>query len=459
MRVLFLDCFSGISGDMTVGALADLGVKPSAFEWELSKLDLGDFHMHFERRASQHITGIKFDIHEGATHREKAEGKRLKAKEEGHPAHEHGHTCKGEHDHGHSHEHGHHCHDEHSHEHKHEHGCGHGHAHAHEHGRSHAEIRDLIQKSGLSEFVKTRALSIFHRIAVAEGKIHGVPPEKVEFHEVGALDSIADVVLVCAGIEALGVEKIFVSPLVEGSGWIDCAHGKFPIPAPATLEILTGVPLLQIGEPYEFITPTGAAILAEFGAKFGPMPRITIEKIGYGLGTRQLPNRPNALRAVLGEFADTNETPDGYETDTVTRIETNLDDLSPEITGAVMERLLAAGALDVFFTPVQMKKNRPALQLSVLCERGDVSKIAALIFAETTAFGVRMEEVRRLKLARKFEKVKTPHGEITVKLGLKNGEVIQVAPEFESVRAASEKSGRPLREVFDAARNAATRKS
>ncbi|MEI8343230.1 MAG: LarC family nickel insertion protein, partial [Verrucomicrobiota bacterium] len=248
MRVLFLDCFSGISGDMTVGALADLGVKPSAFEWELSKLEIGDFHMHFERKSSQHITGIKFDIHEGATHGHggKSEGKKLKDNELHPVAHEHGHQCKGghghchgeqshegkhEHGHSHEHEHGHHHHGEEAHSHSHE--------HAHEHGRNHAEIRALIQASSLSEFVKTRALSIFHRIAVAEGKIHGVPPEDVQFHEVGALDSIADVVLACAGIEALGVEKIFVSPLIEGSGWIDCAHGKFPIPAPATLEILT----------------------------------------------------------------------------------------------------------------------------------------------------------------------------------------------------------------------------
>ena len=234
--------------------------------------------------------------------------------------------------------------------------------------------------------------------------------------------------------------------MIEGSGWINCAHGKFPIPAPATLEILTGIPLLQIGEPFEFITPTGAAILAEFGVKFGPMPRIKIEKIGYGLGTRQLPNRPNALRAVLGESVDS------YETDQITRIETNLDDLSPEITGAVMDKLMGAGALDVFFTPIQMKKNRPAVQLSVLCEDGAVSKMTDLIFAETSAFGVRMDQVSRFKLERKFKTVETSHGDIIVKLGLKDGKVIQVAPEFESVRAASEKSGQPLRVIYEEAK-------
>ena len=445
MRVLFLDCFSGISGDMTVGALTDLGVKPSAFEWELSKLDIGDFHMHFEHRSSQHIKGIKFDIHEGTTHKPDAK-----------TGHAHGHSHEHAHEEHHEHECecGHeHSRKEHEHPHAHSHEHGHGHSHEHGHGRNHAEIRELIQKSSLSDFVKKHALSIFHRIAVAEGKIHGMPPEKVAFHEVGALDSIADIVLACAGIEALGVEKIFVSQLAEGTGWIDCAHGKFPIPAPATFEILHGIPLRQTDEPFEFITPTGAAILAEFGAGFGPMPAMRVEKIGYGLGTRQLPHRPNVLRAVLGELEASVATgdSDGYETDTITRIETNLDDLSPEFTGAVMDKLLGAGALDVFFTPVQMKKNRPAVQLSVLCEAATVSKIAGLIFAETTAFGLRMDEVRRLKLQRKFEKVKTPFGEITVKIGLKNGEVVRVAPEFESVRAAAEKSGRPLRIVYDAA--------
>ena len=403
---------------MTVGALTDLGVKPSAFEWELAKLDIGEFHMHFEQKSTQHLTGIKFNIHEGATHQP----------EHNKPSHAHE---------GHSHgkKQGHCCH-------------GHEHGHEHTHGRNHSEIRDLIQKSDLSAFVKTKSLAIFQRIAVAEGKIHGVSPEEVEFHEVGALDSIADIVLVCVGIEALGVEKIYVSPLMEGSGWINCAHGKFPIPAPATLEILTGIPLLQIGEPFEFITPTGAAILAEFGVRFGPMPRIKIEKIGYGLGTRQLPNRPNVLRVVLGEMAET----DSYETDQITRIETNLDDLSPEITGAVMDKLLAAGALDVFFTPIQMKKNRPAIQLSVLCEEGLVPKIADLIFTETSAFGVRMDPVNRLKLERKFKTIKTAYGEITVKLGLKDGKVIQIAPEFESVRAASEMSGQPLRVIYEEVR-------
>ena len=300
MKTLFLDCFSGISGDMTVGALVDLGVKPSALEWELSKLDLGDFHMHFEREQRQNIEGVKFGIHEGATH--------THAQDE----HEHHHCCG--HDHDHDHGHAHHEHGEqhhgHAHEHGHAHDHGHGaevHEHAHQHhphvhGRSHAQIRALIEASELSPFVKKHALGIFQRIAVAEGKIHGMPPADVTFHEVGALDSIADIVCACVGLEALGVEKVFVSSLHEGRGTIECAHGTFPLPAPATLEILAGIPLSQIDEPHELITPTGAAIVAEFGAAFGPMPKMKPEKIGYGVGTRHLDARPNVLRAVLGEL-------------------------------------------------------------------------------------------------------------------------------------------------------------
>ena len=302
MKTLFLDCFSGISGDMTVGALVDLGVKPSTLEWELSKLDLGDFHMHFAREQRQQIEGVKFGIHEGATH--------THAQDE--PAHEHQHCCGHDHDHDHGPAHHEPAEPDHSHahEHAHDHDQGtevHDHDHDHEHhhpahGRSHGQIRALIEASELSPFVKKHALGIFQRIAVAEGKIHGMPSADVTFHEVGALDSIADIVCACVGLEALGVEKVFVSSLHEGCGTIECAHGTFPLPAPATLEILTGIPLSQIDEPHELITPTGAAIVAEFGASFGPMPRMKSEKIGYGVGTRHLDSRPNVLRAVLGEL-------------------------------------------------------------------------------------------------------------------------------------------------------------
>lgn len=436
MRILYLDCISGISGDMTVGALCDLGVKPSALEWELSKLDLGDFHMHFERRQRKAIEGVQFGIHEGATHRpEQDKPCACGGRDHGHGDHDH-HRHGGAHPHRHDHGHGH------------EH---HGHDHGeHEHGRDYAQIRALIEQSGLSDFVKTHALSIFHRIAVAEGKIHGKPPEEVHFHEVGALDSIADIVCACAGIEALGVGEVRVSTLHDGNGWVDCAHGRFPVPAPATLALLSGIPLGQWDEPYEFITPTGAAIVAEFGRSFGPMPVMRIEKIGYGIGGRDLPNRPNVLRAILGETDVPSAAP--YRTDTVVRVETNLDDLSPEISGAVLGKLIEAGALDATLTPVQMKKNRPGVQLTVLCEEAALDALASLIFAETSAFGIRMDRVERWKLERRFETARTPWGEVTVKIGhLASGEAIQIAPEFESCRAVSERSGQPLRAVYQAA--------
>ncbi len=340
MKVLFLDCFSGISGDMTVGALVDLGVKPSTLEWELTKLDIGDFHMHFDRAKRQQIEGVKFGIHAGSTHTPEQDEPHGHAHEhhagcshdhshehehahthgdEAKHSHEHAHTHSHAHEHEHGEEHHHHEHgnEEHAHRHAHEHGDTHAHPHdhdhgsevharrhAHAHGRSHREIRDLIAHSELSAFVKKHALAIFQRIAVAEGKIHGQPPEDVEFHEVGALDSIADIVCACVGIEALGVEKVLVSSLHDGHGTVSCAHGTFPVPTPATLEILKGVPLGQIDEPHELITPTGAAIVAEFGAAFGPMPRIKAERIGYGLGARDLASRPNVLRAVLGELIE-----------------------------------------------------------------------------------------------------------------------------------------------------------
>jgi len=325
MKILFLDCFSGISGDMAVGALVDLGVKPSALEWELSKLALGDFHMHFEKESRKSISGVKFGIHEGATHVEEGgeggehghehghehthDGDCCGHTHEGAPADEHAHAHS--HEHSHEHEHGHEDKHTHSHTHTHSHSheggdcSGHGHEHGeHEHGRSHGEIRELIEASELSPYVKKHALSIFQRIAVAEGKIHGMPAESVAFHEVGALDSIADIVCVCVGLEVLGVEAVYVSSLHEGQGTIECAHGTYPLPAPATLEILAGIPLGQIEEEHELITPTGAAIVAEFGVRFGVMPRMKTERIGYGVGSRDLESRPNVLRAVLGELVE-----------------------------------------------------------------------------------------------------------------------------------------------------------
>ncbi|HEY5892813.1 MAG TPA: nickel pincer cofactor biosynthesis protein LarC, partial [Chthoniobacterales bacterium] len=316
-----------------------------------------------------------------------------------------------------------------------------------EHGRTHREIRELISNSDLSPFVKEKSLAVFQRIAVAEGKIHGVPPEEVAFHEVGALDSIADILFTCIGIETLGVEKVIVSKLTDGTGWIQCAHGRLPIPGPATLEILAGIPVTQTEVPFELITPTGAAILAEFGTGFSTMPPLKVQKIGYGVGSRYLPDRPNVLRAILAEIEPKN--PD--TTDTVTQIETNIDDLSPELTGAIVNRLLGAGALDAFLTPVQMKKNRPGVLLTVLAEPATAPALIDLIFRETSTFGVRTSEKSRVKLAREIREAVTEFGPVKIKLGFLDGQIVQRTPEFESCRLLSESTGKPLRTIYEAA--------
>lgn len=422
MKILFFDCFSGISGDMTVASLRDLGVEEDVFHGAISSLGLGgEIHAHFSRGAKQNIAGVKFDVH---VHQGKTEvGGR---KPEGIEA-------------PHSHDHGHHSHGDHSHSHEHHHGEG------HVHGRNYREIREMLEGSALAAEVKARALAVFHRIAVAEGRIHGIPAEDVGFHEVGAADSIADIVAACAGIHALGPLRIEASVPVEGTGWITCAHGKFPIPAPATLEILSGIPLRQVGEENEFITPTGAALLAEFCGRFGTMPEMKIVKTGYGLGTRDTPPRPNVLRAVLGEAPDT------AESDEISQIETNLDDITPELAAAAMQRLFQAGALDVFFTSAQMKKNRPGFVLSVLCHPDKTDDLARILLTETSAFGVRIHTAKRYKLRRESREVETPYGPVMIKLGFLGDDLVQASPEFESCRAVAEAAGVSVRDVHLAA--------
>jgi len=398
MRILYFDCFSGISGDMTVGALRDLGVEEDVFHRAIAALGLGnEIHAHFHRGAKQTIAGVKFDVHAHA--------------------HDHG-PHHGQHDH-----------------------------HGHVHGRDYREIRRIIETSSLEAEVKSRALSVFHRIAVAEGKIHGVPVDEVGFHEVGAADSLADVVAACAGIHALGPLRVEAAIPVEGSGWIPCAHGRFPLPAPATLEILAGIPLRQVAEETEFITPTGAALLAEFCDRFGPMGEMQIERTGYGLGTRDTPPRPNVLRAVLGLSGD----PETSETDEISQIETNLDDITPELAAAAMQRLFQAGALDVFFTAAQMKKNRPGFVLTALCHPEKTDDLSRILLTETSAFGVRIHTARRYKLRREFRDVETPYGPVRIKLGFLGEDLVQAAPEFESCRAVAEQAGVSVRDVHLAA--------
>lgn len=442
MRTLYLDCFSGISGDMTIAALLDLGIPQKLLDAELKKLGISDeFHIHVARRKKQQVMGLKFDVHafypEAAKHRLRGNGHghgNGNGNGNGHHHHDHGNG------HGHSH-----------HEHHHDEEAAHGHSgheHQHTHGRSFSDIRKLIEKSKLSSFVKDSAVSIFHRIAVVEGKIHGTPTEKVHFHEVGAIDSIIDIVGVCILIEELGVDQILASPPSEGHGFVECEHGRFPVPTTATLELLRGIPLRQIDLEGELITPTGAAILAEFVDKFCTMPAMVVQKIGYGLGTRDYPDHPNLLRAILCDASPIEKISSESAVDV---IETNVDDISPEILAAASDALFKKGARDVYFSPIQMKKGRPGTLITLLCDPELTNELADLLFRETGTFGARVRRSERICLGREIRKVKTVHGMIEVKVGSREGQIITAKPELEVCRKIAEKKKISLKRVWMAA--------
>jgi uncharacterized protein (TIGR00299 family) protein len=406
MKTIYLDIFSGLSGDMFIGAMLDLGLGLDHLRGELAKLRLEGYHLHASRTKRCEIEGTKFEVHL-----------------ESHHSHEHGH--------------------------------GHKPGVEHEHGRSYAEIRRLIAESGLPEWVKTKATAVFHRLAVAEGKIHGLPAERVHFHELGAVDSIVDIVGACVALDFFGRPRVRASEAVDGAGWVECAHGRFPLPAPATLEILAarGVPISQCEEPNELITPTGAALLAEFVEKFGVIEGLVPNRVGWGVGGRENKTRPNLVRAVLGETGAA--AAHDWETDVVAVLETNLDDASPELLGHFLERAMAAGALDVCQTPAQMKKNRPGVLLTVLCRPQETERFSELILRHTSAFGLRHRLAQRHKLRRQFLAVATPYGEVTVKIGRLDGEVVQAAPEYESCRKVAEEKKVALKAVYEAALAAA----
>jgi len=427
MKTLYLDLFSGISGDMFLGALIDLGMDVFRLERELKKLKLDGYHLHVAHQQKSGIAGVKLDVLLEERRKTKGEGG-----EHGHAQDSH-HTPRATR------------------------------RHHHKDSRNFTEIKQLISGSRLSPWVKKKSVAVFQRIAEAEGQIHGLPPQHVHFHEVGATDSIVDIVGACIGLEMLGKPRVLASPVVEGVGWIDCAHGRFPVPAPATLAILgaRGIGVTQCEEPHELVTPTGAALLAEFAEGFRPMQGLVAGKTGFGLGTRGNKTRPNVLRAVLGNESKVQRPKSrvasglDWETDRVAVVETNLDDCSGEILGHLVETALAAGALDVFHTPVQMKKNRPGVLLTVLCAEADADKFSELILRETGAFGVRRTFAERRKLRREFTAVKTPFGKATVKLGWLAGKVVHVAPEFESCKRLAARAKVPLKEIYQAAiRNA-----
>ncbi len=434
MKTLYLDLFSGISGDMLVGALLDLGADLARLERDLAGLDIGGYHLHATRRPRAGISGTRFEVH-------------LEAGPAAAHATPPGHDSSHPHDPA---------------------GAGHpahpapaGHAHAeppaHAHGRDFATIRDLLAGSGLSPWVKTTAHAVFRRIAEAEGQIHQQPPERVHFHEVGAVDSIVDIVGACLALEQLGRPRVLASAVVDGTGWVRCAHGRFPVPTPATVAILAarGVTVSQCAEPHELVTPTGAALLAELVESFGPLHEFRLERVGYGLGTRELSSRPNVLRALWGETAATTAAPHDWETDTVAVLETNLDDVTPELLAHAAARALAAGALDVFHVPAQMKKGRPGTLFTVLCPEAEADRLTGLLLTETSAFGVRRSRAERRKLRRDVVTVPTPFGPVQVKRGWLDGRVVQRAPEFESCRQVAEQAGVPVKQVFEAALAAA----
>jgi pyridinium-3,5-bisthiocarboxylic acid mononucleotide nickel chelatase len=422
MKHLYLDLSAGVSGDMFVGALLDLGVSADDLRRQLRQLPVDGYRIHAEARLKGAIRGTKFNVHlSSETHCPES-------------------TTE---DHRHA--------DGHSHPHTHTHSPE-ADAHDHVHGRDHAQIRALIEASGLSNWVRDRSLKVFQRIAIAEGKIHGVPPDRVQFHEVGAVDSIVDIVGACIALELLGCPRISASRVMEGTGFVRCAHGRMPLPAAATLEILgkQGIAITQCEEPHEMVTPTGAALVAEFSESFGPMDGVTGARVGYGLGTREHRTRPNVLRAILWE-SSTGSVPAELEADQIMVLEANIDDMNPELLGAVLEKALRAGALDAFHTPIQMKKQRPGTLFTLIVPAEKADEFTEFLLLETTTFGVRRNLMERRKLKREMDLVRTEFGSVQVKLGRMGDRIVQASPEFESCRSVAAMAGVPVRYVYLAA--------
>lgn len=382
MTLAYFDCFSGISGDMTLGALVHLGVPLERLQQSLAELPLSGFELHAQTVQCNGIQAVRVDVQAAETH----------------------------------------------------------------HHRAFGQIKDLIENSPLPERVKTASLSIFERLAEAESKIHGCAREAVHFHEVGGIDAIVDIVGTCLGLAHLGVDAIAASALPMGGGFVSCAHGVLPVPAPAVLELLEGVPVYGCGLQEELVTPTGAAILVGSGAEFKPMPPLKVRRTGYGAGARQRSGPPNLLRIVLGDPLD--QAPAGAW-EQLTLVESCIDDMNPEIFSYLMETLFADGALDVYWVPVQMKKNRPGILVNVLCAPEHREAVVQRILSETTSLGVRFHEVRRTALVRETVEVPSAFGPIQVKkvMGLKGG--ARLVPEYEVCRRIARERGLPLHRVYE----------
>jgi uncharacterized protein (TIGR00299 family) protein len=429
MRIAYLDCFAGIAGDMFLGALIDAGVPAKLLMEATSALKL-DASLKIETVDRSGISCTRVRVMEGEALAEEAAS---------HAAHDHAHAA--DHTHTHAADHTHAPADSHAHAHEHP----HTHEHQHQNGRSLSVIRELIQKAALAGGVKSRAIRTFELLGASEAKIHNVEADSIHFHEVGAVDAIVDIVAACAGIEYLEVDAWHCSPLNVGGGMVECAHGTFPVPAPATADLLRGYPTYSAHLQKELVTPTGAALVRMLDPAFGVQPAMSVERIGYGAGTRNPKGFPNALRISIGE------TEEAKGTDTVTVLETALDDLSPQVLAWVAESALAAGAMDVMLTPVIMKKGRPGTLLTVLCSDKTQQKLERLILRETSTLGMRIRRDERSCLERHHVAVQTPYGEIRMKIGKLDGEVMNAAPEFEDCRAAAVRCVVPLKQVQQAA--------
>lgn len=465
-KILYLECNSGISGDMTVGALLDLGADREALVRALDSMQVDGYHLHFGRKVTCGLDAYDFDVHleeDGHEHTHENEHGHGHEHTHGHEhSHEHGHSHDKEH--GHENEHGH----EHVHAHTHEHGHDHDHAHTHSHTHSHvhrnlADVCAIIDRMDASDRVKERARRMFEIVAEAESKAHGLPVEQVHFHEVGAIDSIIDIVSTAFCIETLGVDEIVVSPLAEGHGYVRCQHGVIPVPVPATANIAAahGLEFRFTDNDGEMVTPTGAAIAAALATRKTLPSGCRILKIGMGAGNKEF-RQANVLRAMLletGESAQETATQESaaqtpVDSGALWVMEANIDDCTGEMLGFAMEELFSAGALDVWYTPIIMKKGRPACTLSVLCREAQREILEDVIFAQTTTIGIRRYQAERTALERKFISVETQYGGIQVKVCTRKQHTY-CYPEYESVKEACRAAGADFASVYQAAEQAA----
>ena len=402
MRIAYLECFAGISGDMFLGALVDAGVDPKLLHDAVAALNIGAA-LEIEKVDRSGINASKVHV--------LVEGASAETAANATHAHHHSH---------------------------HEH---------HPHGRSLSAIRTMIENAPLAAPAKATAIRAFELLGASESKIHNVPIETIHFHEVGAVDSIVDIVAGAVGAHALNADSWICSPLNVGGGTVECAHGAFPVPAPATMDLLQGAPTYSSGIQMELVTPTGAALVRALNCAFGPSPAMCVDKIGYGAGSRNPKRFPNVVRLSLGETDE-----DGSMSgDIVVVMETAVDDLNPQILGDFTERALQAGALDVMCSAIHMKKNRLATLITILCDRAHAAPLQQLLFRETSTLGVRFREERRVCLDRKFVEVKTEWGEIKIKIGLLNGVEVNAAPEYEDCRRCAEQHSVPLKVVMQSA--------